>query len=149
MSARSEAQRSTAAANSRVKFRHNASITVAAVVAFFGAIPVATYRWYLAPLLLVPLLVAVWGWRAGTDAGPDGLTVRALAGSRRVSWQRVAELVPVDRRVVARLTDGSSLTLTAVPPSELGRLVAASGHQPTRDSDDPEAETEADPSTPR
>ena len=67
----------------RVRFRHHSGLAIAGLVAFFGAIPVASYRWYLAPILLVPAAVAIWGWRAGTDADEHGLTVRALVGRRR------------------------------------------------------------------
>jgi len=78
----------------RVKFRYNAGIAIAGLVAFFGAIPVATVRWYLTPILLVPLAVLIWGWRAGTDADANGLSVRALLGSRRLRDRRAA---PADR----------------------------------------------------
>jgi len=112
---------------STVKFRHNAAIAIAGLVALFGAVPVATVRWYLAPILLVPLAVLVWGWRAGTDADRDGLSIRALFGARRVPWTRITGLVPTDRRVIATLDGGGSLTLPAVTPADLPRLVAASG----------------------
>ena len=36
-----------------VKFRHNPAVAIAGLIATFGAIPVATWRWYLAPVLLV------------------------------------------------------------------------------------------------
>ena len=68
------------------KFRYNAAITIAAVVAFFGAVPLATSRAYLLPILLVPILVAIWGWRAGTDVSTAGLRIRALFGSRLIPW---------------------------------------------------------------
>ena len=48
-----------------------------------------TWAPYLLPLLVIPLLVAVWGWRAGTDVGADGLTVRAALGNRRMPWSEV------------------------------------------------------------
>jgi hypothetical protein len=115
----------------RVKFRYNAGVAIAGLVAFFGATPVATYRWYLTPILLVPLAVTVWGWRAGTDADPDGLSVRALFGSRRLPWSRVTALVPDGRRVVAALDGGSSVRLPAVTPADLPKLVAASGQELT------------------
>ena len=49
----------------RVSFRQHSGLTIAGLVAFFGAIPFATSRWYLVPVLLVPLAVAVWAWRSG------------------------------------------------------------------------------------
>jgi Bacterial PH domain len=117
---------------SPVKFRYNAATAIAGGVAVLGAVPVATLHWYLAPILLVPLAVAGWGWRAGTDADPDGLSVRALLGSRRLPWSRVTGLVPDGRRVVAVLDGGTALRLPAVTPADLPRLVAASGQELTR-----------------
>jgi Bacterial PH domain len=116
---------------STVKFRSNVGIAVAGLVAFFGAVPVATVHWYLAPILLVPLAVLVWGWRAGTDADRDGLTVRALLGGRRLPWARITGLVPDGRRVVAVLDGGTFVRLPAVGPADLPRLVAASGQEVT------------------
>jgi Bacterial PH domain len=105
------------------KFRHNAAITVACVVAFFGAVPLATSRMYLLPIIGVPILVGVWGWRAGTDVSPAGLNVRALFGSRRVPWSHVTALVPADRwRVYAILTTGRRLRLPAVGAADLPKL---------------------------
>jgi hypothetical protein len=113
-----------------VKFRHNAAMTVAAAVAVIGGLPLATTRWYFAPVLLVPLSVAVWGWRAGTDATANGLRVRALFGSRFLPWTRVESLVVGERkRVYAHTASGSAVRLPAVTPADLPRLVQASGEQ--------------------
>jgi hypothetical protein len=111
-----------------VKFRHNAAIPIAALVAFLGAVPVATARWYLAPILLAPVLVAIWGWRAGTDADATGVRLRALAGTRRIAWSRITGLAPDERgRVYARLDGGTVVRLPAVGRADLPRLVAAGG----------------------
>jgi hypothetical protein len=115
----------------RVKFRYNVGIAIAGLVAFFGAVPVATFRWYLTPILLVPLAVLVWGWRAGTDADTNGLSVRALLGSRRLPWSRVNALIPDGRRVIARLDGGASVRLPAVTPADLPKLIGASGQELT------------------
>ncbi|WP_373319496.1 PH domain-containing protein [Rugosimonospora africana] len=129
---------------STVKFRHNAAIVVAGLVALFGAVPVATVQWYLTPILLVPLAVMIWGWRAGTDANQDGLSIRALFGATRVPWERITGFVPAQRRVVAMLDGGGSVTLPAVTPADLPRLVAASGQElaTTEESGEPD---DADP----
>ena len=116
---------------STVKFRYNVGIAIAGLVAFFGAIPVATVHWALTPILLVPLAVLVWGWRAGTDADRDGVTVRALLAGRRLPWSRITGLVPDGRRVVAVLDGGTFVRLPAVDPADLPRLVAASGQKIT------------------
>jgi hypothetical protein len=111
-----------------VRFRYHAALAVAGVVTLIAGIPLAASGWYLAPILLVPLAVAVWAWRAGTDADRDGLVVRALLGSRRIAWSEVAELTTDARgRALARLDDGRGVPLTAVTAADLPRLAASSG----------------------
>ena len=109
-----------------VKFRHSPALAIAGLVAAFGAIPVATWRWYLAPILLVPVAIAVWGWRAGTDVDGTGVRLRALAGSRYIAWSHVTGLVPDERgRVHAALDSGTVVRLPAVGTGDLPKLVAA------------------------
>ncbi|MEV4520115.1 PH domain-containing protein [Micromonospora sp. BL1] len=113
-----------------VRFRHNQAILVAAIVAFIGALPLASARWWLLWVLLVPLAVAVWAWRAGTDADARELRLRALVGQRRVPWDRVAELAGDARgRAVARLDDGEVVVLPAVRATDLPQLVAVTGQE--------------------
>ncbi|QOC93154.1 PH domain-containing protein [Micromonospora craniellae] len=110
------------------RFRHNQAILVAAIVATLGSLPLASARAYLLPVLLLPLAVAVWAWRAGTDADLAGLRLRALAGQRRIPWDQVVELGADPRgRARARLDDGEQLMLPAVRREDLPRLVAAAG----------------------
>ncbi|MEV6815347.1 PH domain-containing protein [Micromonospora sp. NPDC051296] len=110
------------------RFRHHQAILAAAIVAALGALPLASARTYLLPVLLVPVAVAVWAWRAGTDADPHGLRLRALAGERRIPWDQVVELGSDPRgRAVAQLGDGQRLVLPAVRRNDLPRLVAAAG----------------------
>jgi hypothetical protein len=111
-----------------VHFRHNQAIWVAAIVAFLGALPLATARWFLTPVLLVPLAIAVWAWRAGTDADATEVRVRALVGQRRIPWSRIVELASDGNgRAIARLDDGRTTPLPAVRAADLPRLVAATG----------------------
>ncbi|QLQ39696.1 PH domain-containing protein [Micromonospora robiginosa] len=113
-----------------VRFRHNQAILAAAIVAFIGALPLATARWWLLWVLLVPLAIGLWAWRAGTDADPRELRLRALVGQRRVPWARVVELAGDPRgRAVARLDDGQVLVLPAVRATDLPRLVSATGQE--------------------
>ncbi|WP_018253771.1 PH domain-containing protein [Salinispora mooreana] len=108
-----------------LRFRHNQALLVAAVVAFFGALPLAAARWYLLPVLLVPLALGGWAWRAGTDVTAQGLRLRALAGQCRIRWDQIVELgADPDGRAVARLTDGRAVPLPAVRRDDLPRLVA-------------------------
>ncbi|WP_405094727.1 PH domain-containing protein [Micromonospora sp. NBC_01412] len=111
-----------------IRFRPNQAILVAAVIAFIGALPLAAAGWYFLPVLLVPLAVAVWAWRSGTEADARELRLRALTGQRRIGWERIVELTADARgRAVARLDDGEWLVLPAVRGTELPRLVAVTG----------------------
>ena len=118
-----------------VRFRQSGAVWVVALVALFGSLPLAATRWYLYWLPLVPLLGVVWGLRSGTEADANGVTVRALFGSRRVTWDHVVAVgSPDGRRVLARLDTGGLLPLTAVTPADLPRLVEASGQRIAQDS---------------
>jgi hypothetical protein len=113
-----------------VRFRYNAAAAVACLVAAIGAVPLASAHWLFLPLVLVPLLVAGWAWRAGTDANANGLLVQALLGSRFVPWSQVEALVVGKRRrVYAKTTAGTAVRLPGVGPGDLPRLVAASGQE--------------------
>jgi hypothetical protein len=109
----------------RIRFRPHGAIAIAALVALLGAIPLASAGWYYLPILLVPLVIVVWALRAGTEVSPDGLRVRALLGERRIGWSDVSELGADPRgRVLARLTNGQLVPLTAVRDRDLPRLAA-------------------------
>ena len=111
-----------------VHFRYSQAIWVAAAIAFIGALPLASAGWYFTPVLLIPLLIGIWAWRAGTDADRAGVKIRALFGQRLIPWHEVVTLGIDDRRrVVASLTGGRVVSLPAVPAADLPRLVAASG----------------------
>jgi hypothetical protein len=113
-----------------VRFRLNAALAVAAFVATLGSIPLASQRWYLVPILLIPGSVAVWAWRAGTDVDTEGVRVRALLGSRFVPWTGVTGLRVGEReRVYAGTTGGGELRLTGVNAADLPRVVEASGQE--------------------
>jgi Bacterial PH domain len=115
---------------STVKFRYNAAVAIAGLVVLISAVPLASARWYLLWILLVPAAIAVYAWRAGTDADRSAVVVRALFGSRRFEWSRVTGLVPDGRgRVHAVLDDGASIRLPAVTTADLPRLVAATGQE--------------------
>ncbi|BCJ54567.1 hypothetical protein Asp14428_60420 [Actinoplanes sp. NBRC 14428] len=113
-----------------LRVRKPGALIVAALVAFVGTVPFAGARWQLAPVLLIPLAIMVWAWRAGTDVDAEGLRVRALAGSTFVPWSRVAELAPDPRgRVSALLTDGKVLRLTGVTTTNLAAVLEAGGQE--------------------
>lgn len=113
-----------------LRVRRSGALVIAAVIAFVSSVPFAGASWQLSPLLLIPLGVVVWAWRAGTDIYPHGLTVRALFGSTAVPWTRVIELAPDARgRISALLNDGHVLPLTAVTTENLPEVLAAGGQQ--------------------
>jgi hypothetical protein len=112
---------------SQIRFRYNSALAIAGLVATIGAVPLLGASLFFAPVLLVPLAVAVWGWRAGTDADERGLVVRALLAKRGIPWTQVDALVPEQRRVHARLANGHLVPLPAVTRADLPKLVAASG----------------------
>ena len=70
----------------------------------------------------MPIAIAVWAWRAGTDVDDAGFTVRALLGSRRVPWAAVDGLVRQDGTVQARLANGHFVKLDAVRPTDMDRI---------------------------
>jgi hypothetical protein len=118
-----------------LRVRKSGALLVAAVIAFVGAIPLAGTRWALTPILLIPVAVLLWAWRAGTDVYPDELRVRALFGTTRVPWARVAELAPDSRGQVAALLDnGNVIRLTGVTKDNLPSVLAA-GRQEIADAD--------------
>ncbi len=112
------------------RFRHNVAIPIAAVIALIAGISVASWQPVLLVLLVIPLAVAVWGWRAGTDVDTQGITVRAAVGSRRLPWPEVSGLeVDRDRHVVAVLAGGGRIVLTAVTPADLAGIVGVTGQR--------------------
>jgi Bacterial PH domain len=129
------------------RFRYHSAIIVTAVLAAIAATPflyegmialgelpqgASAARSLLVLVPLIPLAVAVWAWRAGTDANEYGIRVRALFGRKVVPWTEVSALIPDQRgRAVAELRSGSAIHLTAVKPGDLPRLAAASGKQVT------------------
>ena len=129
----------------KVRYRHNTSILVAGIVMLCGGLALATSRWYLAPILLVPLAMIVWGWRAGTDVDADGVRVRALLGTRTIAWTQISGFTRSGDRVLATLTTGRAVTLPAVSPDDMGTLMRAG--QPGADGPaepDDEADTDTD-----
>jgi Bacterial PH domain len=122
----------------KVRYRRNTSILIAGIVMFCGGIALATSKWYLAPVLLVPLAIIVWGWRSGTDVDADGVRVRALLGSRRISWSQINGFTRHGDRILATLTTGRTVALPAVTPDDLPTLVRVGqpgGTEPDDDSD--------------
>ena len=105
-------------------FRYGLAERGAAVLWLLASSALATARWWLLPVLLLPLTAVAAAFRRGTDIDDDGVTVRAVLRSRRFRWNDVAELRPGgQRRVVLVRTDGRTVTLPAVRPGDLAGLV--------------------------
>ena len=112
-----------------LRVRKSGAVLVAALIALVGTVPLAGSSWALSPLLLIPLAVLLWTWRAGTDVRPGELRVRALFGSTRVPFARITELAPDDRgRVSALLDNGNVIRLTGVTRDNLPLVLQAGGH---------------------
>jgi PH (Pleckstrin Homology) domain-containing protein len=104
---------------------------VALIAVAFAALclsPLAVYKPWTLPLFLIPIVIAGWVVRAGVDVDGDGLTVRALAGARRVPWAQVGGLEVRPRGAVAVvLLDGRTIRLPSVRARHLPLIAAASG----------------------
>lgn len=124
-------------------FRQPAPLALAGFITAIGALPLLKASPWYAVVPIAAAVFAAWAWRSGTDASPAGLRVRALLGSHVIAWSRVEALVPAPRgKVEAALTDGGRITLTAVRPEDLPKVVAASGGELAdngRAASDPEA----------
>jgi len=110
-----------------IRFRYNAALAVAGLIATIGGLALLGASLWFAPVLLIPLSVTVWAWRAGTDVDDRGLVVRALLGKRGIPWTQVDALVPEQRGVHARLANGSTVPLPGIKPEDLPRLVEFTG----------------------
>lgn len=125
-------------------FRLPASAYLVVLFLLFGAVPLAFtessfhfsgsgaeqgpppfYGWPMA-FLLIPLLAAAFIRRTATFVSPAGIRVRAVFGSRRMSWDEVRGLSVDGRSVYAVLADGS-VRLPCVRQSDLGAVSRASG----------------------
>ena len=112
-----------------LRVRKSGALLFAALIATVGTLAVAGTRWALAPIVLIPIGVLVWAWRAGTDVFPDLLRVRALIGSTEVPLSRITELAPDPRgRISALLDNGNVIPLTGVTTTNLPDVLAAAGH---------------------
>lgn len=118
------------------RFRYPAAVAVMAALALLASFALVAQGGIFVVTPLIPFAVMIWAWRAGTDVNDYGLRVRALLANRVITWDRVAALHPGQKgRVVAELTDGSAVPLTAVKTSDLPRLLSASGKAPAAEQE--------------
>lgn len=137
----------------RLRIRRSGATWTAAVVVLVFAFPFAgsvfaeldgATRLVLAPIaavaMLVPALIAVWSLRSGVDITTEGLTVRALFGSREYAWSVIDGFDLRGRTVYALLSDDRRLPLPAVRAVDIPRLIVASGGELVEDEEADETE---------
>jgi hypothetical protein len=91
-------------------------------------IPLAFAAPWTPVLLVIPVAVAVWVLRVGVDIADDGLTVRSLAGQRRVPWAEVAGIrVARDGYLWLVTNHGTEVRLPVMRARDLPRLAELSG----------------------
>ena len=108
-------------------FRTSPLQVLVALAVAFCATPFAIAAPFLWLVYLVPIGIVVWTLRVRTVVDPEALTVRRVAGTRRVPWEQVSSLRLGESRISAILGDGAELTLPSVGLRDLPRLAAASG----------------------
>jgi Bacterial PH domain len=113
-----------------LRVRKTGALLVAAVIAFVGTVPLAGAARGLAWILVIPAVVIVWAYRAGTDVYPDELRVKALFGRTRVPWSSIREMAPDTRGHISALLDsGNAIKLTGITRDNLPRVLAAAGQK--------------------
>ena len=123
------------AAPTAVRVRTPRTALLAVLVLAICVLPLASSAPWLAVLWLLPVAMLAWVLRAGVDVDRDGLTVRALLGSRRLPWREVAGLRVGPRgRLSAVLRAGGAVRLPVLRPRHLPLVAAASdGRLPAPD----------------
>ena len=99
------------------------------VVAAICTLPLAFASPWLAIVWLLPLGALLHVLRTGVDADADsdGVTVRTMLRSRRLSWDDIAGLRTRRSRIAAVLRNGSAVRLPVLRPRHLSLLASASG----------------------
>jgi hypothetical protein len=91
-------------------------------------VPLAFVAPWTPVLLLVPLALTVWVLRVGVDIADDALTVRSVAGRRRVPWTDVAGIRVAPRGDLWLVTThGTEVRVPVMRARDLPQLAALSG----------------------
>ena len=91
-------------------------------------VPFAAAAPWAAPVLLLPLLAAVWVLRVGVDVDDAGVTVRSLAAQRLVPWTELAGIRVGERGDLWLVTtQAAEVRLPVLRARDLPRLAALSG----------------------
>ncbi|MCW2703048.1 MAG: hypothetical protein JWQ37_1043 [Blastococcus sp.] len=114
--------------DSPARLRMNRTALIPVGLLALCVVPVAFAASWTPVLLLIPLAVAVWVLRVGVDIAEDGLTVRSLAGERRVPWSELAGIRVAPRGELWLVTTrGTELRMPVMRARDLPRLAALSG----------------------
>ncbi|QSB13640.1 PH domain-containing protein [Natronosporangium hydrolyticum] len=106
-----------------LQFRLHRGRAVAGIIVIISLCTLLPVSGWFALLLVPPVAWTSWVLRAGTDVDADGLRVRALFASRWLPWSRIESVRSESPdRVVAALTTGGQVPLTAVTAADLPRL---------------------------
>jgi hypothetical protein len=101
---------------------------VPVVLLLLCVVPLAFASPWTLVLLLVPVAVAAWVLRVGVDIADDGVTVRSLAGQRRVPWSELAGIRVAPRGELWLVTTGGTeVRMPVMRARDLPRLAALSG----------------------
>lgn len=114
------------AAPRRRRFGPDRIALLPVLVLLLGALPLAASSAALSPVLLVPVVCAVWVLRARVVVAPVGVEVCNGLAAHRLAWDDV-EGVDVRRRGPVRLLrrGGRPLLMTALPRRQVRELTAA------------------------
>ena len=114
--------------DSPARLRMNRTALLPVGLLALGTVPLAFAAPWTPVLFLVPLAVALWVLRVGVDIADDGLTVRSLAGERRVPWNELAGIrVAPGGDLWLVTTAGTEVKMPVMRARDLPRLAALSG----------------------
>jgi Bacterial PH domain len=106
-------------------FRLPRSAYLVVLLLAFGATALVQHP-ILLVAYLIPIVAAGFIARTATVVTTDGITIRALLGSRHLAWDDVRGLSVTGRNVYA-VTEGGGVRLPCVRISSLAAVSAASG----------------------
>ncbi|WP_347057641.1 PH domain-containing protein [Blastococcus sp. HT6-30] len=110
------------------RFRMERNALLPLVVLAFCILPTAAVAWWTPVLLLVPAAIAVAVLRRGVDVTDDGITARAVLGSRTVTWTELAGIRVGARGDLWLVTAAATeVRLPVLRTHDLPRLAAVSG----------------------
>jgi hypothetical protein len=114
--------------DSPARLRMNRTALIPVGLLALCAVPLAFAAPWTPVLLLIPLAVAVWVLRVGVDIADDGLTVRSLAGERRVPWSELAGIRVAPRGDLWLVTThGTEVRVPVMRARDLPRFAELSG----------------------